>query len=41
MASIRRQDLRRRLHVKAKTDTDWRFWGRYVHVTKPETLRAA
>lgn len=41
MASIRRQDLRRRLYVKAKADKDWRFWGLYVHVAKPETLRAA
>src|SRR5205809_7795858 len=41
MASIRLQDLRRRLYVKAKADKDWRFWGLYVHVAKPETLRAA
>src|SRR5712691_5157085 len=41
MAYIRLQDLRRRLYVKAKADKDWRFWGLYVHVAKPETLRAA
>src|SRR5262245_20149702 len=41
MASISLQDLRRRLYDKAKTDKDWRFWGLYVHVAKPETLHAA
>src|SRR3989475_10510367 len=41
MASISLQDLRRRLYVKAKADKDWRFWGLYVHVAKPETLQAA
>jgi RNA-directed DNA polymerase len=41
MASISLQDLRRRLYGKAKADKDWRFWGLYVHVGKPETLRAA
>jgi RNA-directed DNA polymerase len=41
MASISLQDLRRRLYGKAKADKDWRFWGLYVHVAKPETLRAA
>jgi len=35
------QDLRRRLYVKAKAEPSWRFWGLYVHVCKPETLRAA
>src|SRR6201997_1004929 len=40
-ASISLQDLRRRIYVKAKTDTSWRFWGLYVHVCKMETLRAA
>ena len=29
-ASIDLQDLRRRLYVKAKADTSWRFWGLYV-----------
>ena len=40
-APITLQDLRRRLYVKAKADTSWRFWGLYVHVCKMETLRAA
>ncbi len=41
MASISLQDLRRRLYVEAKADKTKRFWGLYVHVVKPETLRAA
>src|SRR5271166_5146765 len=40
-ASISLQDLRRRLYVKAKAETSWRFWGLYVHVYKMETLRTA
>src|SRR5262249_19442992 len=40
-ASIELQDLRRRLYVKAKAETSWRFWGVYVHVCKMETLRQA
>src|SRR4249920_2304474 len=40
-ASINLQDLRRRIYIKAKADTSWRFWGLYVHVCKRETLRAA
>jgi RNA-directed DNA polymerase len=40
-ASIDLQDLRRRLYVKAKAETSWRFWGVYVHVCKMETLRHA
>jgi RNA-directed DNA polymerase len=35
------QDLQRRIYVKAKAETTWRFWGLYVHVCKRETLRAA
>jgi RNA-directed DNA polymerase len=35
------QDLRRRIYVTAKADTTKRFWGLYVHVVKPETLRTA
>ena len=35
------QDLRRRIYLKAKADQKWRFWGLYVHVCKPETLREA
>jgi RNA-directed DNA polymerase len=41
MASISLQDLRRRLYVEAKADKTKRFWGLYVHVVKPETLKAA
>jgi RNA-directed DNA polymerase len=40
-ASVNLQDLRRRIYVKAKTETTWRFWGLYVHVCKMETLREA
>jgi RNA-directed DNA polymerase len=40
-ASISLQDLRRRLYVKAKAETSWRFWGLYVHVCKMEALRQA
>src|SRR5215510_12407585 len=40
-ASIDLQDLRRRLYVKAKAETSWRFWGLYVHVCKIDTLRQA
>ena len=28
------QDLRRRIYVKAKAETTWRFWGLYVHVCR-------
>src|SRR5271165_5119644 len=31
-ASIDLQDLRRRIYVKAKAETSWKFWGLYVHV---------
>jgi RNA-directed DNA polymerase len=37
-ASVGLQDLRRRIYLKAKADTSWRFWGLYVHVCKMETL---
>jgi RNA-directed DNA polymerase len=40
-ASESLQDLRRRLYVKAKAETSWRFWGLYVHICKMETLRQA
>jgi len=40
-ASVNLQDLRRRIYVKAKAETTWRFWGMYVHVCKMETLREA
>ena len=35
------QDLRRRIYVKAKAESSWRFWGLFVHVCKEETLREA
>jgi RNA-directed DNA polymerase len=35
------QDLRRRIYAKAKSDTSWRFWGLFVHVSKRETLHEA
>ena len=28
-ASMDLQDLRRRIYVKAKAETSWRFWGLY------------
>jgi RNA-directed DNA polymerase len=40
-ASTDLQDLRRRIYVKAKAETSWKFWGLYVHVCKLETLREA
>ena len=35
------QELRRKIYVKAKAESQWRFWGLYVHVCKMETLREA
>ncbi len=35
------QELRRKIYVKAKTETEWKFWGLYVHICKPETLQEA
>jgi RNA-directed DNA polymerase len=35
------QDLRRRIYRKAKSDQTHRFWGLFVHITKPETLEEA
>ena len=40
-APIGLQDLRRKIYVKAKAESSWRFWGLYVHVCKEETLREA
>ena len=40
-APVSLQDLRRRLYAKAKSEASWRFWGRFVHVCKMETLREA
>jgi len=39
--TISLRDLRRRIYVKAKAETAWRFWGLYVHVCKMETLQMA
>ena len=39
--SIKLQELRRRIYIKAKAEKTWRFWGLYVHVTKMETLEEA
>ena len=38
---INLQDLRRRIYRKAKSDQTHRFWGLFVHITKPETLEEA
>jgi len=35
------QDLRRKIYVKAKAESQWRFWGLYVHICKMETLKEA
>ena len=35
------QDLRRRIYAKAKSESSWRFWGLFVHVSKLETLHEA
>jgi RNA-directed DNA polymerase len=40
-APVSLQDLRRKIYVKAKAESSWRFWGLYVHVCKEETLREA
>lgn len=39
--SIKLQDLKRKIYIKAKTEPTHRFWGMYVHVCKMETLLAA
>lgn len=33
------QELRRKIYVKAKTETQCKFWGLYVHICKLETLQ--
>jgi len=38
---INLQELRRRIYRKAKSDKTHRFWGIFVHITKPETLEEA
>ncbi|MBM3298751.1 MAG: group II intron reverse transcriptase/maturase [Deltaproteobacteria bacterium] len=40
-ASVRLQELRRKIYIKAKADKQWRFWGLYSHITKPEVLQEA
>ena len=35
------QDLRRKIYVKAKAESQWRFWGLYVHICKMEVLKEA
>ena len=40
-APVNLQDLRRKIYVKAKAESSWRFWGLYVHVCKLETLHEA
>jgi len=40
-APIGLQDLRKRIYIKAKAESQWRFWGLYVHVCKMETLHEA
>jgi len=40
-ASVSLQELRRKIYIKAKADKQWRFWGLYGHVTKPEVLQEA
>ena len=39
--SIKLQDLRRKIYIKAKAEKSWRFWGLYVHVCKLGTLQEA
>src|ERR1035437_9764797 len=39
--TISLQEMRRRIYLKAKAEPQWRFWGLYVHICKPETLREA
>jgi RNA-directed DNA polymerase len=36
--SVKLQDLRRKIYIKAKAEKSWQFWGIYVHVCKLETL---
>lgn len=40
-APINLQELRRRIVRKAKSEKTHRFWGLWVHITKPETLMEA
>jgi RNA-directed DNA polymerase len=40
-APIGLRELRRRIYRKAKSEKMHRFWGLFVHITKPETLAEA
>jgi RNA-directed DNA polymerase len=40
-ASIKLQELRRKIYSKAKTEKDWKFWGLYCHLCKKEVLEEA
>ena len=40
-ASVSLQELRRKIYIKAKADKQWRFWGLYCHLTRPEVLQEA
>jgi RNA-directed DNA polymerase len=40
-APIGLQELRRRIYRKAKSEKTHRFWGLFVHITKPEPLAEA
>jgi RNA-directed DNA polymerase len=40
-ASIRLQELRRKIYSEAKTEKDWKFWGLYCHISKKEVLEEA
>ena len=40
-ASIRLQEVRRRIYSKAKTEKHWKFWGLYCHISKKEVLEEA
>lgn len=40
-APITLQELRRKIYVKAKSESQWKFWGLYIHICKMETLQEA
>jgi RNA-directed DNA polymerase len=40
-ASIRLQELRRKIYSKAKTEKHWKFWGLYCHICKKGILKEA
>jgi RNA-directed DNA polymerase len=39
--SIKLQDLRKKIYIKAKAEKTWKFWGIYTHICKIETLEAS